>query len=128
MCSIYLDPNFTVQLDSKQLRDKSKKIKKRLFQFADEADRERPGALDDLSCHMTRRPDSLKEVKKKRIGRHRVFYTGTHRDCRYDVVYIKPFKKSGTDDDDDQDFQNRLINLLTKSDSANNILLELPKT
>ena len=102
-------------------------IKKRLIHCAKEANRDTPGALDDLSCHMTRMPDQLKEINKKRIGRHRVFYTGTHQTCRYNVIFIKPFKKSGADDDDDRNFQQRLINLL--ANNKNHALeLHLPKT
>ena len=126
LCSICLKPPVSEQLADKQLLDDSEMIKKRLFQFASEADTTSPGALDDPSCHMKRMPDELKELRKKGIGRHRVYYTGNHRACNYDVVLIKPFKKAGTDDDDDRAFQRRLINILadrsTKSD-----LIELPK-
>jgi hypothetical protein len=116
----------TDQLDGKQLRGDSYMIKKRLVQFANKADIEIPGALDDLSCHMKRMPDPLKEIKKKRIGSHRVYYTGAYQNCRYDVVFIKPFKKSGTDDDDDKVFQQRLANLLANTGGQNKAL-ELPK-
>lgn len=94
-------------------------IKKRLVQFANEANKTNPGALDDLSCHIKDMPDQLKEMRKKRIGRHRVYYTGIHKDCRYDVMFIKPFKKSGTDDEDEKVFQQRLVKLLSnKGDKA----------
>jgi hypothetical protein len=112
LCSIDLNTKVTEQLEDRDLMADSAKIVERLQQFAGEADIAHPGALDDPSCHMTRMPDDLKDVRKRRILRHRVYYTGNHHLCHYVVVYIKPFKKSGTDDDDDKVFQKRLINLL----------------
>ena len=87
-------------------------IRKKLYRFADEADTETPGALDEPSCSMTRMPEALKEIKKKTVGRHRIYYTGTHHACRYEVVFIKAFKQTGKDDDDNRTFQGRLINIL----------------
>ncbi len=87
-------------------------IEARLLQFAGEADMENAGALDDLSCHMKRMPEDLRAIRKKRIGRHRVYYTGTHHACKYEVVFVKFFKTTGEDDDDNRTFQLYLAKIL----------------
>ena len=87
-------------------------IERRLTQFAGEADATNAGALDDPSCHMKRMPEDLRAIRKKGVGRHRVYFTGSHHACRYDVVHIKFFKRTGEDDDDDRAFQQYLIRML----------------
>jgi hypothetical protein len=84
-------------------------IEKRLFQFALEADVNRRGGLDNPAYLMKRMPDELRDVRKITIGRHRVYFHGKHTDCNYHAFYIKSFKKTGVDDEDDRSHQNRLI-------------------
>lgn len=126
MCSISLSSFADGQLASKQLRDDNKKIKRRLFRLASEADTNNPGALDSVSHHMQRMPDELKDIRKIAIGRHRAYYKGSHHACSYEVILFKAFKKSGTDDNDDITFQQRLINILSAED-AETVAVELPK-
>ncbi len=111
LCSVHFKATAAAQLE--QLMGGSELIKNRLGHFANVANKETPGALDDPATHRKRMPDLLKETRKKRIGRHRIYYSGNHQGCRYDVFYIKLFKKSGTDDEDDPKFQKRLIRLLS---------------
>ena len=115
MCSVYLKKKANKQLKSKELRGESKMIRTRLSQVAGEADTNTPGLLDAPACHMARwsTVEELKEVRKYQIGDHRIYFTGNHHACRYDIVHIKAFKKYGTDDDDSKDFQKRLINILS---------------
>ena len=58
---------------------------------------------------MKRLSGELSRVRKRRVGRHRVFFTGLGCECTYSVVLLKPFKKSGVDDEDDPSFQRKLI-------------------
>jgi len=114
LCSVYLKKKANKQLKSNELRGDSKMIRTRLSQVAGEANTDTPGLLDNPSCHMTRWSiDELKEVRKYHIGDHRIYFTGSHHACRYDIIYLKAFKKYGTDDDDNKEFQKRLINLLS---------------
>lgn len=76
---------------------------------------------------MKRMPPELKAIRKQRIGRHRVYYTGSHHDCKYNVVHIKSFKKYGTDDDDDKAFQRYLASVLITDKKAKDEIVERPK-
>jgi hypothetical protein len=83
-------------------------IEKRMFEFAADSDIDRPGVLDHAKCHMTRMPPDLRHIRKKQIGRHRIFYTGNFNQCSYLIFFIKEFKKSGIQDEDDRGFQRLL--------------------
>jgi hypothetical protein len=89
-------------------------IERRLFNFAKEADTNTPAILDDPRCHMQRMPEDLKNIRKITIGRHRIYYIGYHTQCSYSVFYIKKFKKTGRDDDDDKAFQKKLTKILNQ--------------
>ncbi len=83
-------------------------IEKRLFHFAADANPDNPGMLDAPSRNFKRKREGLKSVRKITIGRHRVYYTGHYKQCSYKTIYVKQFKKSGVNDEDDKNFQNKL--------------------
>ena len=58
---------------------------------------------------MKRMPPDLREARKITIGRHRVYYTGHHTQCAYLSFFIKEFKKTGVNDEDDVRFQKILV-------------------
>ena len=123
MCSISKNATVDEQLSELERSSDREMIERRLFNFAQEANIEDPGALDNNSCHMKRMSADLRQVRKKRIGRHRIFFTGHHTNCTYRVVYIKAFKKNGVDAEDDKRFQNKLIRILGESE---NRIISLP--
>jgi len=83
-------------------------IEKRLIDFAKEASVENKCALDEIPP-LTRITGELKLARKIHIGRHRVFYTGFHTQCSYQAFYIKKYKKTGVNDEDDKRFQKALL-------------------
>jgi hypothetical protein len=89
-------------------------IEKRLINFAKEASVENKGALDEISP-LTRITGELKLARKIQIGRHRVFYTGFHTQCSYHAFYIKEFKKTGVNDEDDKRFQKALFKAMQEN-------------
>ena len=108
MCSISTNSIADNQLSElEQSKDKTM-IERRLFNFAKESDIKTPSILDSSQCHMRRMPEDLKNIRKIRIGRHRVYFTGYHTQCSYNVFYIKTFKQSGKNDEDDKRFQDIL--------------------
>jgi len=111
--------NSTVEQQLNDLERSGEKIivENRLFRFADEADIGISGALDNLSCHMRRMPSDLRAIRKIKIGRHRIYYTGHCNLCSYRVFYIKKFKKSGENDDDNRQFQKTLRSVLSEPDT-----------
>ncbi len=111
MCSITTNATVDQQLEHLELSNNRQMIEKRLIDFAREASPECRGALDVAGMHGF--PADLKEVRKKQIGRHRVYYTGFHKQCNYHTFYIKEFKRTGVDDDSDRHFQNRLRSALS---------------
>jgi len=114
VCSISTNKTANKQLKKLERSNDKKKIERRLFLFANEADICVSGALDNLECSMTRKPPELKGVKKKQIGRHRVYYTGHHTKCSYFSFYIKLFKKSDKNKEDDPKFHKKLIRALNE--------------
>ncbi|MBU1206053.1 MAG: hypothetical protein KKH04_03855 [Proteobacteria bacterium] len=112
MCSISVN-----ETANKKLRDLKhsgvKHLEKKLFNLAKEADESNSGILDHPSCHFKRMPSELREARKKEIGRHRVYYTGFHKQCSYSVFFIKEFKKDGVEEEDDKIFQKKLVKALS---------------
>jgi len=108
MCSISINQTVDAQLTALGDAKKRKKLKKRVFRLADEAKTDISGALDLTSCHIKRMPPDLREIRKTTIGRHRLFFTGYHTQCRYVAFYLKRFKQYGVNDEDDKAFQNIL--------------------
>lgn len=92
-------------------------IEEKLFRFAAEANERQPGALDKPACSMKGWPLDLRGVKKTRIGRHRIFYTGSHHRCEYRVIYIKKFKKTGKEDEHDPRLHDKLRRYLNEPDA-----------
>ena len=116
MCSIWVNSIADEQLDDLECSG-HKHLKKRIFQFADEANEENPGALDNPGCHFKGMPAELRDVRKKEIGRHRIYFTGFHKQCCYHLLYVKKFKKDGVDDEFDKSFQKKLLRALREEDS-----------
>ena len=105
MCSLTINAVADEILTGQNAKNKAM-IEKRMVVLAGEASIKNPGALDNLG--MTRMPEDLKDLKKKTVGRHRVYYLGHSTKCNYRIIYIKVFKKSGVEDDDDKAFQKML--------------------
>lgn len=108
MCSITVNSTVENQLEELRRSGDKKMIEKRLYVMADEADVGRPGGLDNPANTMKNMPPELREARKYRIGRHRVYYTGHHNQCSYRTFYIKIFKKKGTYDEADPKFHEKL--------------------
>lgn len=123
MCSLKFNQTFDEVIT--ELRSDGKMIEGKLKRMAFEANPTMPGLLDALDNHIKRMPDDLKDIRKRTIGRHRIFYTGHHTQCSYTFFYLKSFKKTGVDDEDDSSFQEKLKKALC---SQNSRVLEEPKT
>jgi hypothetical protein len=89
-------------------------IQKRLSEFAKDASVENKGALDNIPP-LTRFTGELKLARKIHIGRHRVFYIGFHTQCSYQAFYIKEYKKTGVNDEDDKRFQKALLKAMQEN-------------
>ena len=116
MCSIFRNKTadeHLVQLGRSNKKCKEK-MEKKLVDFAKAASIHQAGPLDDTSCHLKDFPHDLKSVRRRRIGRHRVFYTGQHTKCSYELFYIKLNKKQGVEDEKDPRFQDTLRGALTR--------------
>ena len=112
MCSILMSRTAKSQLDeleSSGKRGDREMIEKRLERLAQDASPDNPGALDTPDCLIKRMPPGLRELRKRRIGRHRAYFKGSHHICFYKVGFIKLNKKKGTDDEDDPNFQNKVM-------------------
>lgn len=113
MCSITTNATVDGQLKGIGASD-TRMIERRLSTFAGEANENTPGGLDTPDTHMMRMPEELREIRKKRVGRHRVYYKGHHSQCSYHAFYIKIFKKKGVDQEDNKVFQERLERALAE--------------
>lgn len=111
MCLIQANATFDEELNDLE-RQQRNLVEKRLFEFADSANVNSPGGLDNPARRVTRFTGELSVVRKIQIGRHRVYYKGHHRQCAYQAFAIKPFKDTGKDDEDNPKFQKYLCRAL----------------
>ena len=123
MCSLNL--NSTVDSQIKLAGNQRDFIERRLTTLASEADENTPGLLDELETHRKRLP---KGIRKYSFGRHRLYYSGTHKNCSYDACYLVLYKSSDrtSELDDTPSFQKRLKDELANKQAAR--ILDDPKT
>lgn len=117
MCSILTNTTVDNQLNKLERSSDRNMIEKRLYDFAKESDINTSGVLDETSYSLKRMPHELSNIKKIRIGRHRIYYHGHYSKCSYFVFYIKQFKKDDKDIEDDKQFQKKLIRFFNESSS-----------
>ena len=115
MCSITInEPSDHVNLENKD----KEHIEKRMIEYAKVASKTCSGPLDRAPMtRIAKKSPELNGVYKQTVGRHRVYYTGHHTQCCYQIIYIKAFKKKGVDDDESKRFQQVLITARSKSTS-----------
>lgn len=107
MCSMTISPTADQHL-KELVRSGEKKVEKKLFTLANVASSTTAGPFDETTCHIKGMAPDLKLVRRRRIGNHRVFYTGYHTQCSYWTFYIKQNKRKGVDDELDPPFQDKL--------------------
>jgi len=112
VCSLNLNSVINEQIESSGNQRAS--IEKKLEGLAFGANRDEPGLLDMPDTHRKRMPGDLREVRKHRVGYHRLYYSGRHTNCYYDACYLLIHKKGDNQAelDDDKRFQEHLINAL----------------
>ena len=112
MCSISV--NKTTDQKITALGDKQKqRIEKNLFTMADAASTTNAGPFDEASCLLHDFPSDLKPIRRRRWGRHRIFFMGHHSQCSYWAFYLKTFKQSGKEDEHDKALHERLRTALS---------------
>lgn len=87
-------------------------VEGRLKDYAFEASVEIAGALDNPTCHMKGMPQDLKDIRKVKVGRHRVYFTGHHSKCTYDIRFIKVHKKDDKLEENRRSFQETLKRMI----------------
>lgn len=107
MCSILKNRSFDKLLE-KLVAGEQKTILERMYRFADAANETQPGPLENSTNLIKYMPVDLQKVKKHRVGRHRVYYTGNHTQCSYRAFYVKANKKSDKDQEGSKRFQKKL--------------------
>lgn len=111
MCSMFSNSDADECLADIGTEKDKRMIERKLAQMAADANTEVQGGLD-MVPPMRRMPEDLRGVRKMTIGRHRAYYVGHHSQCSYTLFYVKAFKKSGTNDEDDSRFQRQLSQAL----------------
>lgn len=111
VCSVSI--NLTFHEGLTLLNDKGS-IENKLLKFASEANPTQSGALDTPDCLLHDWPADLKHVRRKRFGRHRVFFVGHHKQCSYHAFYLKTFKQKGKEDENDKSLHKRLGPILNE--------------
>lgn len=82
----------------------AKFIEDNMSRHAWAANIETPGILDRESNHLQAGfAVDLRQagIRKQRIGRHRIFYTGQHTECNYSAFFVKSYKKKDDNQRDD---------------------------
>lgn len=119
MCLILVNNIVNQQLDELEQSNDKSTIEKRLYEYAKIANKEQPGPLDLPKNRIKYMSEDLREVRKHRIGKHRVFYVGHHTQCSYTAFFIKKFKKSDKDQEGSTRFQNKLRRALDEPPTRN---------
>lgn len=122
MCSITINRTADHNLNDLARSGDKKLIEKKLVDFSSVASTTQPGPLDETSCHIKGLPPDLRLVRRRRMGSHRIFFTGYHTQCSYRTFYIKKNKKKGVDDELDPAFHDKLRTAL--SDTAKRPLVK----
>jgi len=114
VCSVQLNQTISNQFEalSREGKNKNKMWQRKLEHFAAEANVTNPGPLDHPAGSLKHMPEELRDIRHYRIGDHRVFVTGAHKDCTYQAWYIKQDKKSGVLGEGTSEFQRILTNAL----------------
>lgn len=107
MCSIATNATAEAQFQSLKGKDRTI-VEKKLREFAGDSTMQKSGILDLPANHLHGFPSDLKHIRRRRTGRHRVFYKGHHSQCSYQVFFIKTFKKTGVNDEHDPQFHSAL--------------------
>lgn len=113
MCSIHSNSTADEGWAQLSARDRDR-YEKRLARLADEAGPDLPGALD-REAPLRNMPEDLRGIRHKRIGRHRAYYRGHHKQCSYQLVWIKKDKKDDVDAEHDPKFQRKLKNAIASA-------------
>lgn len=113
MCLILVNSVADQALNSLQKSSDKYMIERRMYDFADVANKQVEGPLDKTANRLRYSPPDLRGIRKQRVGRHRVFYTGHHSQCSYDVFFVKKFKKNDKEHEGSKRFQNRLRQALS---------------
>lgn len=115
MCSLGTNSTADQQLTDLKSSGDDKIIENKLRDFAGNSTLHESGVLDLPKFHLRDMPDDLTHIRRLRAGRHRVFYTGHHTECSYNVFYIKAFKKTGVRDEHDSRFHKLLKKAVSDS-------------
>lgn len=116
MCLITVNSEVEKQLATLKRSGDKMDVEDKLKRLATEANTTQSGALDTPDCllHGKGWSGDLANVRRKRVGRHRVFFVGHHTRCSYQTLYIKMYKKKGVEDENDASFQGQIERLLGK--------------
>lgn len=123
MCSLLINKTADSQLNSLPAKHKQG-IEKKFSNFAGDSNVAKPGILDLPENHLHSLPSDLKDIRRRRSGRHRVFYVGNFSACSFRICFIKEFKKKGVNDEHDSSFHDILKTALR--DTAAKRTLRLP--
>lgn len=121
MCSIAANATADGQLTSLKSSGGENLIEGKLRDFAGESNVQQSGILDSPANHLHGLPPDLKHIRRLRAGRHRVFYTGYHTLCSYQIFFVKKFKDKGKSDELDPAFHSLLRRALRDTASVRKI-------
>jgi mRNA-degrading endonuclease RelE of RelBE toxin-antitoxin system len=117
-CSVDWKPDAFKQLNRLRPADRSR-IAGSISDYA----RDYPAEI--LDHPRTRLRSWRPDVGRKRFGSHRVFYMGRACRCHYDMIWIKLFKKDGTDDENDPGFREIVENAAKKNAVTASLVADL---
>jgi len=107
-CKVLVLANAHEQLDGLRPTERDF-IVRRMTHFAAE-----PGHPLDGIRPMKRLTLVVNPIRKLTVGRHRLFFTGKGSECTYRLAWVKVYKRSGVDNEDDPSFQRKLIQALAR--------------
>lgn len=123
MCDLIITESLAAQVPTDGF------VERRMESFAHDAKVDKRGILDATNTHLrTGFAADLRKagVRKKQVGRHRVYFTGEYTDCTYTAFFIKENKRGDdwSQDDNNPDFQSLVRTALSAESLSPRILFD----
>ena len=117
MCQLVLTTGAYKQLAAKAYASQRSKLTRKLCIAAAERSLKNPSVFDLRSVNPRKHGTALRGVQKMRLGSHRIYFKGTHKQCTYRVAWIAYQDSHDSDQIEDEAFRRKLARAFNQLDS-----------
>jgi hypothetical protein len=117
VCELVFTRTALGQLEDKRQASHRAKLEPKLRRFAEDGSRTAKSFFDYRGRTLKDMPQELRHVKKLRIGRHRIYFRGASRDCRYRIGWINYTDQHDKDQIEQASFRQKLAKSFGENDA-----------